>query len=436
MDLTLRGQHLEAGRLVRANAHGQAMAICRRVLEAYPRHIKTYSTLGQICLELGEHEMAANLFRRMLSADPEHALSYASLGAIYEERGLRDEAVWQLERALEISPSNVEIRRELCRLYGESRPFSTPRAKMTRGALARAYLRGRLFPKAVGELRDLVREEPNRFDLRVALAEGLWHSARYGEAELVSAKVLAQLPNCLKGNLILGKLWLNTDRDAEARTLLQRAQALDPDNAVAQALFGSLSPLPPRVARLPMRETDHEPLDLPYLNDDDDLESDARTVDGSAVPRSDTSGLDLIAASTVTRETMRPRPAQGSRSDRPGPPDTARLPVRLATVRVPQPAPSMEKMKDRGSEPQPSVSWETRMDIARRLGSVGAVKEAVKEYVRVLQGAPEQGAQVVEEVRLLNRLHPGEVTVVALLSYAQDLARAVARPTQVTATVA
>jgi hypothetical protein len=53
---------------------------------------------------------------------------------------------------------------------------------------------------------------------------------------------------------------------------LQTAQGLDPDNAMAQALFGARAALPPRAARLPFREGDAPPLELPYpLLDDADL---------------------------------------------------------------------------------------------------------------------------------------------------------------------
>jgi Flp pilus assembly protein TadD len=269
-DLTLRGQSEEALSLARAGQPTEAIAIARRILKTFPKHVGTYALLGQLCLETGAHEEAANFFRRVLSVDPEHTLSYASLAVIYEERGLLEEALWQMERAWELSPANGEIRQELQRLRGARTLSEEKRLKMTRAGLARTYMRGQLYAKAIGELRELVSAESFRVDLRVALAEALWRDGRAEDARVVCQGLLSELPNCLKANLILGQMWLNTDQDEQARAVLQRAQALDPENTAAQALFGSRSPLPPRPARLPLRDEDNPPLELPYLLDDEE----------------------------------------------------------------------------------------------------------------------------------------------------------------------
>ncbi len=280
-DLTVRGQYEQAQRDVAQRHISSALARCQRVLMTYPRHLGTYGVLGQIYLELGRYEDAANLLRRLLGADPENVVGYVGLGAIYEARGLLDEAIWQFERAVELSPRNQQVRAELQRLHRQRTPEGSGRIVMSRGALARVYMRAQLFPKAIGELRELVAEEPHRFDLRVALAQALWHDRRLADAGAVCQGILAELPHCLKANLILGQLWLQTDQDDQARALLQRAQALDPENAVAQAIFGDASPLPVRVARLPLtEEEEEEPIYRYYLVDDDEVVASAPIIDG------------------------------------------------------------------------------------------------------------------------------------------------------------
>ena len=282
IDLTVRGQYEQAQRDVAQRHIASALGRCQRVLATYPRHLGTYGVLGQIYLEFGRYEDAANLLRRLLGADPENVVGYVGLGAIYEARGLLDEAIWQLERALELSPRNSQVRAELRRLHRQRTPERTGRIAMSRGALARVYMRAQLFPKAIGELRELVVEEPYRFDLRVALAEALWHDRRLADAEAVCRGILAELPHCLKANLILGRLWLQTDQDDQARALLQRAQALDPENRVAQALFGDASPLPVRIARLPFSEEEEDAIEHYYLVDDDEVVASAPVLDGEA----------------------------------------------------------------------------------------------------------------------------------------------------------
>ena len=112
--------------------------------------------------------------------------------------------------------------------------------------------------------------ETQRPDLGLALAEALWREGQIEQAAMACERVLDVLPNCLKANLILGHIWLHTRREDPARVLLQRAQALDPDNVVAQRLLGAQSALPPRSTRLPLDGEALPPLNLPYLLTDDE----------------------------------------------------------------------------------------------------------------------------------------------------------------------
>lgn len=418
-DLTLKAQQGEAIRLMRSGHLVGSMAICRRILQAYPRHLATYNVLGQVCLQLGNHEEASNLSRRVLSADPEHAIGYATLGAIYEERGLLDEAVWQLERAFELSPGNQEIRCELGHLYGERSMAESVRVYKTRAALARTYLRGRLYPKAIGELSDVLAAQPHRFDLRVALAEALWREGRRGDAEAVCRRVLPHLPNCLRANLILGHIWLNTERDGEARRLLQRAQALDPDNVVSQTIFGLHSALPPRVARLPFREEDAPPLDLPYLLDDD-------VAEGVVIERS----AGTLPSSDARRELASgaghgPLPQIATFA----PPETAEeTPERALEATFAYGADALaaggSAESVAGPERVPIISDDSlaHLELARRFRDLGDVDQAIEQYARLMQGGQQALSIVIQDLELLNRVRPGHVPLLVLLINAQERA--------------
>jgi tetratricopeptide (TPR) repeat protein len=408
-DLTLRGQSDEALRLLHSGEPAGASAIGRRILLAFPKHVGTYSLLGQACLALGAHEEAANLFRRVLSADPEHTLAYACLAAIYAERGLLEEATWQLERAVELSPANQEMRRELRRLYAERGLMLPVRLRPTRAALARTYLRGQLYPKAVGELRDLVADEGYRLDLRVALAEALWRDGRPAEASSVAQNILAELPNCLKANLILGQVWLHTDRDDDARVLLQRAQALDPENAMAQTLFGARSPLPPRMARLSARPEESPSVELPYLVDDEDVVSESKVIEGR---------LGVQAAPVTEPETLTPDVAVQA----PGPVTPAageplaeiQLPVEGLTGWI-----ADEDVFSKDEEEGLSLidvrrayvadhpdDHQARLDLARRLCGSGDVTQAAQHYGYLVQEAHSLLPATIHDLELLKRLYP------------------------------
>ncbi|MEN6478420.1 MAG: tetratricopeptide repeat protein [Anaerolineales bacterium] len=283
-ELTLSAQYQGARELAKAHELRLALDKCQRILRAYPKHVRTYGLLGAIYLQGGRPDVALDLFQRVLSADPENVLAYASLGAIYHERGLLDEAVWELERAWELSPANVEVRARLQALYRERGHEPGRKLKPTRGSLARIYMRGQLYDHAIDEWEALLREQPYRQDLKVALAEALWYEGRLDEAAQVCQSILGELPNALKANLILGRIWLDGAHDEEARALLQRAQALDPENLVAQELFGAGSPLPPRVIRLPFEPGDAPEVDLPYLRAEDAATEAGQEIHAAAPP--------------------------------------------------------------------------------------------------------------------------------------------------------
>jgi len=234
---------IEQGRYAEAVAHG------KHILELYPKHATTYRLLGKAMIETGQDEYAADLFRRVLSVDPEDWLAWAGMSEAHSERGELDAAIWCLERAFELATDNKVLEKELRHLYGRRDGVEPQRVQLTRGALARLYLRGDLLSRAISEFRAMLAEHPERIDLTIAMAEALWRNEQRLEASEVCQQVLDELPYCLKANLLLGEIWTSSGRE-EGQAYLQRAEALDPENQMAQKLFGAASPLLERQVRI------------------------------------------------------------------------------------------------------------------------------------------------------------------------------------------
>ncbi len=234
---------IERGRYTEAVAHG------KHILQQYPKYVAAYRLLGKAMLEADQDDYAADMFRRVLSADPEDMLAWVALSEVHNKHNELDAAVWHLERAFELSVDNKVVENELRQLYGRRDGVEPKRVQLTRGALARLYLKGDLLSRAISEFRALLAEQPERVDLSVALAEALWRNEQRLEAIEVCQRVLDKLPYCLKANLILGEIWHSSGRE-EAQVYLQRAEALDPENRMAQELFASASPLPPKEVRI------------------------------------------------------------------------------------------------------------------------------------------------------------------------------------------
>ncbi len=242
-EIALRDYIAEIESLIEGNAYDEAVAHCRHILTRYPKYLEAYRLLGKAALEKEDDRAAVDVFQRVLSVDPEDFVARVGLSIVYDRQGALDDALWQMERGFELMPSNDVIQSELRRLYGRRDGVEPERMSLTRGALARMYAQGDLYAEAIAELRTLLNESPERADLRVLLAETLWRDEQRTEAATVAELILDDLPYCLTANLILGEIWLNSGLSEDGETLLHRAQAVDPDNARASALFNGLSPL-------------------------------------------------------------------------------------------------------------------------------------------------------------------------------------------------
>ncbi|MBN1658473.1 MAG: tetratricopeptide repeat protein, partial [Anaerolineae bacterium] len=239
--------------LIHNDLHDDAIAHCQHILRHHPKHIETYSLLGEACLEKQMLREAIEFFQRTLSADPESFIARVGLGIIYDAQGAFPEAVWQFERAFELAPGNSEVRRELQRLYAQRDGAEKTRLKLTRGALGRLYSRNGLYERAIAEFHAVLRDEPDLPDVRVALAEALWREGRRLEAVETCLDILEALPNCLKANLILGEIWVRGGHEDAGEDKLRLARELDPENLMAQELMGRESPLPPQEVYLEER---------------------------------------------------------------------------------------------------------------------------------------------------------------------------------------
>lgn len=447
-DLTLRGQCEEAMRLARSGNPLASIGTCRRVLATFPKHIGAYAILGYVMLQLGEHDQALQLYQRVLSADPEHVQAYVGVAGIHEERGLLDEAIWYLERALELAPGDQDARLKLRVLRDERGDDAEGGVPLTRAGLARAWMRGQLHAKAAEELADLAVEEPQRYDLRVALVEALWRSRQYARAATEAQTLLAELGHCLKANLVLGQVWLGTDRDEEARTLLRRAQALDPDNATAQALFGHRSPLPPRVARLPFRSSDDPSLDLPYrLDDDSDIDPQGddpeglgpagRVIEGHASAVAATTmdaspealweelraalawrgAVTSAPATQAAPERERPVPEAGTPEGPPPEPQTSGDEGERVDEAPPDGL-SLIDVRRRYVEEHPD-DYPARLDLARRYRDVGNLAAALEQYGRLVMEDYSTLRAVVDDLDKLNRIYLRTPAIETLLARAR-----------------
>ena len=184
----------------------EAIAHCRHILHIYPKHIDTYRMLGKAYLESQRYGNAADILQRVLSTVPDDFVSHIGMSIIREDEKNLDAAIWHMERAFENQPYNAAIQGELRRLYGARDGMQPPKVHLTRGALARMYVKGDLYQQAIAELRSAIAEDPQRFDLQVFLARMYAQSGQDAMAIETSGSIINKLPYCLEANRILAQL--------------------------------------------------------------------------------------------------------------------------------------------------------------------------------------------------------------------------------------
>lgn len=227
-EITLRAYVKEIDDLIEREQLDEAIAHCRHILETYPKHLETYRLLGKAYLEAKRYGDAADLFQRVLSAVPDDFVSHIGMSIVREDEGNLDASIWHMERAFETNPANPAIQQELRRLIGKRDGLEPHKVRLTRGALARMYAHGELYPQAIAELRSALQEDADRPDLQVLLANLYWRTDQKEQAAEVAKQILDKLPFCRDANRIAAGQLQSMGRTDEAAPMHRRLASLDP----------------------------------------------------------------------------------------------------------------------------------------------------------------------------------------------------------------
>lgn len=226
--IALRAYTKEIDGLIDRGQYEHALAHCRYILKYFPKHTDTYRLMAKAYLESQRYGDASDVFQRVLSSIPDDFVSHLGMSIIREDEGNLDAAIWHMERAFEIQPANSAIQSELRRLYGRRDGIEPPKVRLTRGALARMYFKGELYPQAISELRGALSTDPQRPDLMLLLAKTYFRAGFKVEAADTCTTLLKKLPYCIEANLILAEILEHTDRREEAQQYRKRAISLNP----------------------------------------------------------------------------------------------------------------------------------------------------------------------------------------------------------------
>jgi len=226
--ISLRTYNREIRNLIDSGDSEAAIEHCHQILHYYPKHVNTYRLLGEAYLACKQHNDASDIFQRVLSSIPDDFISHVGMSVIREEDEKLDEAIWHMERAFEVQPATTTIQGELLRLYGLREGVRPQKVRLTRGALARMYIKGDLYQQAIAEIHAALSEDQNRLDLKILLADVYLKMGQENEAAEVASDVLTKLPFSFDANYIMTKFLIGSGRDKEAQIYQDRLEEIDP----------------------------------------------------------------------------------------------------------------------------------------------------------------------------------------------------------------
>jgi tetratricopeptide (TPR) repeat protein len=213
-----------------------ALAHCQHILTHFPGSLEVQRLLGEIYLAQGHLEDAQQTFDWVLTSDPENVVAYCDRALISERKSDFDTALDCYQQAYELSPGNRQIRQEFNSL---SAKVGQPDFMFSRAGLARLYMRGDLLTQAIQEWEVVLTATPERLDARIGLLETYWREEQFDRVEQLAKQILDENPSCLKALLLLAHTTAPRNLE-QARELIKKVDALDPELVMAHDLFGDL----------------------------------------------------------------------------------------------------------------------------------------------------------------------------------------------------
>ena len=261
--IPLRTYSRDIENLVDRGELDEAIAHCRHILNAYPKHLESYRLLGKAYLEARRYNEATNIFERVLMAVPDDFVAQVGMSIIQDEQKNMDAAIWHMERAFEVQPSNAAIQGELQRLYGRRDGIEPPKIRLTRGALAHMYVQGELYPQAISEIKNVLEEDPERQDMQTLLARAYFRAGQKSEAAEICSQLLRRYPYCLDANRVLVELLPKTEQGESVQVYRQRVNELDPYAAFVTGSIFHTEEVSDTAVGIERLEWDGQPVDVP-----------------------------------------------------------------------------------------------------------------------------------------------------------------------------
>ena len=188
--------------------------MARRAIEQYklitqkdPKDVASLVMLGRLDRVVDDSVSAEAAFKQAMSAEPDNEDAVVGLASVYSDRGDAKSASALLEKLSQKDPS--------------------PRALVI---LANNYESMREYSLAADAYKKAIELDPNRVELKEAMAQDQALAGRYDDAVKTYQEMLQANPQDAKPYLRVAQIYREQKKVAEARQMIDKAKALDPDN--------------------------------------------------------------------------------------------------------------------------------------------------------------------------------------------------------------
>ena len=243
-NLSLRAYLQRIETSIEENNIDKAISQSLYLLKKFPKNLNAFQVLSKALLQKQDFINADKVFDIILQIEPDDFVSHIGKSIIAEFNHSLESAVEQMKFAFEIQPANEGLQIELKRLLLANDGVEPNKILLTRGALIKMYLKGKLYLQAISEARIGISESPQRIDYKIAMAKSFFESGDLIQAVETCVEIIRQLPYCLPANLILDQIITKNHTTENFGFYHNRLIELDPYHAFMLSSTNSVLDVP------------------------------------------------------------------------------------------------------------------------------------------------------------------------------------------------
>ena len=208
-----------------ADRFDDAEPLCERSITVNPHYSDSWNTLGILRLKQNRLPESEQIFRNVLGRWPGYLPAYANLAAVLVVAQKPEEAEKYLEAATVLAEGSIDRSRWI-------EPVKN---------LADLYAEQNKMEKAAENYARAIFLEPQRADLRLAVASALYQTRKYDEALPQVQAAIALDPNNADAFHLAGKIYAAKGMQTDAVQMFERAIAIRPGFSEARANLSEIT---------------------------------------------------------------------------------------------------------------------------------------------------------------------------------------------------